>query len=662
LSPLRIRSQKLEFLEFLPIVIGVLRTTRKGNELESETKDDRYRIESRIGSGAMATVYKAFDVRLQRIVALKILHEHLSTNTELKLRFEQEAQLAARIDHPNVVRIYDVGINSDQHMFIVSEFVEGRSLTLALRNYSNRAQSFLHPVLAALVGIEIAKGMEAAHRHAVIHRDLKPDNVLVHKDGLIKLTDFGIARPFDSSMTQAGQFIGSLTYSSPEQINSGKVDARSDIFSFGVILFELLTGQLPFRSTNPTDLALKITQANVPPLNQIRPSVPFELDGIVRKCLRALPDERPRSADQIVTELLKYLASQEVMPGARSIADGFENPNLFASTVRRAPVETLRSDSQSAKVQSDAQTLQSDQELTLSEPSVRQNDGEKQTHEGEVQQTPSAEVIALELARPTQTEQRVRPLSNEKKKVRPLPQAQRPNQQYARPNTSHTPWAGWVVFFAFLAAAAGWLIQEREKLQVLWRELQQSRGVESVSNTPPTAVPTAAPTVNETAAATTPLPEAAKPIPTRDARVTPRPTPSAEKSPPRRQAKKEPPKKVQRTPDKEPKVVSPVRTVAAKPTPKPTPAQTSTQLVLRTDPGEMTVYINGVFAGLSSRTGMPRTFEVNAGNIIVRIPSQDNNGKRFREAIRRFKVEAGKTVDLATITLTPFEQMERKEK
>lgn len=658
MSPLRIRPQKLEFFEFLPIVIGVLQATRKGNELESENKDDRYRIESRIGSGAMATVYKAFDVRLQRIVALKILHEHLSTNTELKLRFEQEAQLAARIDHPNVVRIYDVGINSDQHMFIVSEFVEGRSLTLALRNYSNRAQSFLHPVLAALVGIEIAKGMEAAHRHAVIHRDLKPDNVLVHRDGLIKLTDFGIARPFDSSMTQAGQFIGSLTYSSPEQINSGKVDTRSDIFSFGVILFELLTGQLPFRSTNPTDLALKITQANVPPLNQIRPSVPFELDGIVRRCLRALPDERPRSAEQIVTELLKYLTSQEVMPGARSIADGFENPNLFASTVRRAPVETLRSDSQPAIVHSDAQAPQSEQQLTPPDSSDELNDREKSSLEVEVQQTPSSESIALELARPTQTEQRVRPLSNEKKKARLFPEAQKPNHQPPRPDTSSSPWAALVVFFALMAVAAGWLIQEREKLQVFWRELQQSRGIESVSNTPPTALPT----VNETAAATTPLPEAAKPIPTRAARVTPRPTPTAEKSPARRQTKKEPPKKSQRTSDKELRVVTPVRSVAAKSTPKPTPAITSTQVVLRTDPGEMTVYINGVFAGLSSRTGMPRTFEVNAGNIVVRIPSQDNNGKRFREAIRRFKVEAGKTVDLATIILSPFEQIEAKEK
>ncbi len=229
--------------------------------VEREITDERYQIEARVGSGAMATVYRAYDQRLQRIVALKILHEHLSSDSDLRRRFEQEAKLAARIDHPNVVRIYDIGINNQGQLFIVSEFIDGKSLTLALRQYMNRSNPFLNPVLAALVGHEIARGMNAAHSHSVVHRDLKPDNVLVSQQGDVKLTDFGVARPFDSSMTQAGQFIGSLIYASPEQVSGARVDARSDIFSFGVILFELLTGQLPFRSTNPTDLAIKITQA-----------------------------------------------------------------------------------------------------------------------------------------------------------------------------------------------------------------------------------------------------------------------------------------------------------------------------------------------------------------------------------------------------------------
>lgn len=634
--------------------------------LEAFNKDERYRIEARVGSGAMATVYKAYDLRLQRIVALKILHEHLSSNAELRLRFEQEAKLAARIDHPNVVRIYDFGVDAQGQLFIVSEFIDGRSLTIALRQYMNHSQPCLHPVLAALVALEIARGMEAAHKHSVIHRDLKPDNVLVHSNGEVKLTDFGVARPFDSSMTQVGQFIGSLTYASPEQVQSGKVDARSDIFSFGVILFEILTGQLPFRSSNPTDLAIKISQAAVPPLNQIRPSVPFDLDVIVRKCLRADPSRRPQSADQIVGELLRFLSSQEVIPSRQSIADGFENPTLFSSTIRRSP-------------------LLAENESQLPEKLPETSIGE----------------VELDILK-TPLQQQIQSLQNNSSKqdsTRRQPNAGSAPKRILQKNSSKRSsfWTFPLLTLASTALIISFVIKDRERLQDWvtsirephsemtpstsepnkkepgWSEnsrlaVKEAPQTETQSTTQPTTQTTAGQTQaltqdtkNEAISAAK---EAATPRPTAVPKSVPKPiAPHFETA----VKKRKPENQTQRKQTRTTKPPSPVnssaknRKINTTKSAAPLPLA-STQIVVRTEPGEMTVYINGVFEGLSSRTGLSRTFVVPSGNVLLRIPPQESNGKKYQEFTRRFRIEGGKTIELPTINLAPAELETKKDK
>jgi serine/threonine protein kinase len=608
----------------------------------------------------MATVYKAYDLRLQRIVALKILHEHLSSNAELRLRFEQEAKLAARIDHPNVVRIYDFGVDAQGQLFIVSEFIDGRSLTIALRQYMNHSSPCLHPVLAALVALEIARGMEAAHKHSVIHRDLKPDNVLVHSNGDVKLTDFGVARPFDSSMTQVGQFIGSLTYASPEQVQSGKVDARSDIFSFGVILFEILTGQLPFRSSNPTDLAIKISQAAVPPLNQIRPSVPFDLDLIARKCLRADPSQRPQSADQIVGELLRFLSSQEVIPSRQSIADGFENPSLFSSTIRRSPLF----------VENEAQLPEKLPETSIEEVEL----------ELDIQKTPS--------------QQPIQPLQNNSGKqdsTRRQPNAGSAPKRILQKNSTKRSslWTFPLLTLASTALIISFVIKDRERLQDWVTSIKEPHSEMTPSTSEPNKIDpgwseNSRPAVKEAPQTTTQstagqtqaltqdtkneaisaAKETATPRPTASPRSVPKPTPPHFETPvKKRKPENQTQRKQTRTTKPTPSVNSSAKNRKINTTKSAAPQPlASTQIVVRTEPGEMTVYINGMFEGLSSRTGLSRTFVVPSGNVFLRIPPQESNGKKYQEFTRRFRIEGGKTIELPTINLAPADLETKKDK
>lgn len=482
----------------------------------------------------MATVYRAYDQRLQRIVALKILHEHLTSDPDLSVRFNQEAKLAARIDHPNVVRIYDIGVNSQNQLFIVSEFIDGQSLTLALRQYMNRTNPYLNPVLAALVGHEIARGIGAAHGHQVVHRDLKPDNVLVSNGGDVKLTDFGVARPFDSSMTQAGQFIGSLTYASPEQVSGTKVDTRSDIFSFGVILFELLTGQLPFRSSNPTDLAIKITQAQIPPLNRIRPSVPLELDSIVRKCLRANPEERPQNAAQIVHELSQFIARNEVQISAAMIHDGFKNPNLFNSTIKRSPLLTEDSSEKNRVaeiVKNPDETIHlSKEELQPFAAPEALRQAEQQPQQLQLQNQP----IQLQVQAPSQKH-----TAQDTPRILPAPAPHKASrEQFRKPKAAAVPphsiakskTSGIPLFVLFVSVACAVLlafgIKNRETLRQLLSETGTARNTaDNQTTSPETPAPFVQPAEAVPASVVTerPTPSASAQLPTPAAVKTPLP-------------------------------------------------------------------------------------------------------------------------------------------
>ncbi|MEN9826003.1 MAG: hypothetical protein RI953_1748 [Pseudomonadota bacterium] len=623
--------------------------------------DERYKIEARIGSGAMATVYRAYDQRLNRIVALKILHEHLATNAELRLRFEQEARLAARIDHPNVVRIYDFGLNSQNQIFMVSEFVDGRSLTLAMRRYMSQSNPYLSPVLAALVAHEIARGIEAAHRHSVIHRDLKPDNVLVSHQGEVKLTDFGVARPFDSSMTQVGQFIGSLTYASPEQIQGEKVDARSDIFSFGVILFELLTGQLPFRSTNPTDLAIKITQAKVPPLNQVRASVPFELDSIVRKCLRANPTERPAAAELLVRDLALYLGKNEIQISSRMIQDGFENPNLFSSTIRRSPL--------SASVPSDT-----DQALPVE---VKQNPPEPKEQE----RPNPLPIVAGKIPQPA-----VSPTEGIPATPKMQPQVSPRVAGRAKPIKDKESWFPLGLIAALLIVAGvlvarqfpetqSWLEQWRHYLSQSRKGATEELSKDSVRPSEPNETFSQAPVIQPTFS---PRPTDTSIPQSPQIQTTRRPVPEttianksgqsgSNTSTPAKKSNAQSPTKTktpqpQAKPTREPTKIKPTNVTATKlPTGKTVPeninntaAGRKSQLQIQTNPGPRTIEIyrgnRKEFLGLSGRTNFPRTFSaVEPGLVVLHIPVEEVDGRKYEGFQIKIKLEPGKQFTLPAV-------------
>jgi serine/threonine-protein kinase len=207
---------------------------------------DRYKIKSEIGHGGMAAVYLGFDQVLKREVAIKILHAHLARDSELCHRFQQEASIAAGLEHPNIVKIYDYGQDHDGRSYIVSEIIRGQNLHLLQMARMRSGEGLLGPIVSAMICEEVLNGLLCAHELNFIHRDVKPDNVMVSRQGQVKLTDFGIAKRLSSTMTQAGQYLGSPSYSSPEQVRGLDLDFRTDLFSTGIILYELLTGKLPF--------------------------------------------------------------------------------------------------------------------------------------------------------------------------------------------------------------------------------------------------------------------------------------------------------------------------------------------------------------------------------------------------------------------------------
>jgi beta-lactam-binding protein with PASTA domain len=268
-------------------------------ELEPGTiVDGRYRVMSRLGSGGMADVFCAEDQQLGRKVALKLLHRRFAEDPGFVERFRREAQAAAGLQHPNVVSVYDRGAHDDTY-YIVMEYLPGRTLKQLIRD-----EAPLDPVRAIDITIQILKAARFAHRRGVIHRDLKPHNVMVEDDSdHIKVTDFGIARAGASDMTETGSIMGTAQYLSPEQAQGHAVSATSDLYSVGVVLYELITGRVPFDAESAVTIALKhVSEAPVPP-TKLNPNVPPELEQIVLWALNKDPAHRPADADQFIAAL-----------------------------------------------------------------------------------------------------------------------------------------------------------------------------------------------------------------------------------------------------------------------------------------------------------------------------------------------------------------------
>ena len=258
---------------------------------------ERYLVERLVASGGMATVYQAEDVRLERKVALKIIHPHLAQDPSFRQKFIAEARIAARLSHPNLVNVFDQGADGDL-AFLAMEFVSGITLRDALKDFgifeASRSLEIYEPILA---------GLAAAHRAGVLHRDLKPENVLLADSGQIKLSDFGLARDIDNN-SATGSLIGTVAYLSPELITRGTADARSDVYAAGILLFEMLTGRQPFEGEQAVQIAYQHANDNVPAPSSLIPSVPALLDELVLWATARDPQNRPKDADELLAVVI----------------------------------------------------------------------------------------------------------------------------------------------------------------------------------------------------------------------------------------------------------------------------------------------------------------------------------------------------------------------
>jgi len=294
--------------------------------------DQRYSIVSRLGAGGMAEVYCAQDLQLGRKVALKLLHSRFSADPDFVERFRREASAAAGLQHPNVVGVYDRGDWDGTH-YIAMEYLEGRSLQQILATVGPLAPSHAIDVV-----IQILRAARFAHQRGVIHRDIKPHNVIVGEDGRARVTDFGIARAGASDMTETGSIMGTAQYLSPEQAQGHAVSARSDLYAIGIVLYELLTARVPFSGDSAVTIALKqVAEAPVPP-SAYNQSVPQELDAIVLRALEKDPGDRFADADEFIAALEEVRAGLTGAGGSTAVFGAVAAPGTAATDVATAPV------------------------------------------------------------------------------------------------------------------------------------------------------------------------------------------------------------------------------------------------------------------------------------------------------------------------------------
>ena len=274
--------------------------------LEGNVIGNRYEIIEKIGNGGMATVYKALDKILNRYVAIKILRDEFTTDEEFIKRFNAEAQSAARLTHPNIVSVYDVGQEYNVY-YIVMELIQGKTLKQIIDE-----DGFLSWKWSINIAIQIASALDMAHKNSIIHRDIKPHNIMITEEGVAKVTDFGIAKAVsNSTITAFGTTLGSVHYFSPEHARGGYTDAKSDLYSLGVVLYEMVTGKVPFDADTPVSIALKHMQEEPEEPIKLNKNVPFALNQIIMKALRKDPNDRYQNASEMIKDLNMALKRPE---------------------------------------------------------------------------------------------------------------------------------------------------------------------------------------------------------------------------------------------------------------------------------------------------------------------------------------------------------------
>ena len=304
----------------------------------SDTKrvliDDRYEIGRRIGRGGMAEIFQAKDILLDRVVAIKVLFPEFAVDPAFVERFRREAQAAAGLNHPNIVGVYDWGRVNNTY-YIAMEYVNGRTLADIVRQSGS-----LTPLQVCDVVGEVAAALGSAHQNGVVHRDVKPGNILVSNSGQVKVADFGIARALgagvEQGLTQTGAVMGTATYFSPEQAQGAVTDQRSDIYSLGIVMYELLSGTAPFLGENAVAIAYKQVHENAIPLDQLNKSIPAPLAAIVGKCMAKSQDDRYLTAGEVRDDLRRFVEGMPVLAMKNSVAN--ESITTSDSATRVLPV------------------------------------------------------------------------------------------------------------------------------------------------------------------------------------------------------------------------------------------------------------------------------------------------------------------------------------
>lgn len=330
---------------------------------------DRYEILGRIGSGGMSVVYKAKCHTLDRLVAIKVLKEEFASDENFVSKFKMEAQAAARLSHPNIVNVYDVVDEGNLH-YIVMELIEG----ITLKSYIEK-KGFLENKEAIGIAIQVAQGIAAAHEQHIIHRDIKPQNMIISRDGNVKVADFGIARAV-SSQTMNATAVGSVHYISPEQARGGHCDERSDIYSFGITMYEMVTGRVPFEGDNTVAVALAHLETPITPPSQLNPVVSSGLEQIILKCTQKKPDRRYSSIGDVITDLRHVMVDPDYdIYGAVSQTDE-ENDPYVTRPISREELSQIQERRRPHTEDIVVKEPEYDPAVSIQTPETEENDGD----------------------------------------------------------------------------------------------------------------------------------------------------------------------------------------------------------------------------------------------------------------------------------------------
>ena len=298
---------------------------------------EKYKLLEEVGHGGMAVVYRGLDTHLNREVAVKILHSHLAEEEESKQRFHREANAVAKLRHENIIEIFDYSGMDSEESYIVTEFIHGKTL----REFLNK-HPVSHPEIAVMIIVEVCHALGHAHDFGVIHRDIKPENIMIREDGLVKLTDFGIAQVVDvQRLTVTGQLLGSPAYMAPELVEGKPVDTRADVFSVGTLLYQMSTGELPFKGNNAHEVLKRISDGKYVDPEVANPTVGSQLARIIRKTLAHDPDARYLTIGELRESLEEFLADVEISDVKMELAEYFSSPKDYSKGLQGRVVEAL---------------------------------------------------------------------------------------------------------------------------------------------------------------------------------------------------------------------------------------------------------------------------------------------------------------------------------